>query len=101
MFTLLKKLSPARIIALGFALVILVGSGLLMLPCSVKDGVDLNYIDSLYTSTSAVCVTGLIAVDARDTFTPLGQFFLAMLIQIGGLGVTAVGAGIIVAMGKK
>ena len=101
MFTLLKKLSPARIIALGFAFVILVGSGLLMLPCSVKDGVDLNYIDSLYTSTSAVCVTGLIAVDARDTFTPLGQFFLAMLIQIGGLGVTAVGAGIIVAMGKK
>jgi trk system potassium uptake protein TrkH len=101
MFTLLKKLSPARIIALGFALVILVGSGLLMLPCSVKDGVDLDYIDSLYTSTSAVCVTGLIAVDAKDTFTPLGQFFLAMLIQIGGLGVTAVGAGIIVAMGKK
>ena len=101
MFTLLKKLSPARIIALGFALVILAGSWLLMLPCSVKDGVDLNYIDSLYTSTSAVCVTGLIAVDAKDTFTPLGQFFLAMLIQIGGLGVTAVGAGIIVAMGKK
>lgn len=44
---------------------------------------------------------GLIAVDAGDTFTPLGQFFLAMLIQVGGLGVTAVGAGIIVAMGRK
>ena len=62
---------------------------------------DLQYIDALYTSTSAVCVTGLIAVDAGDTFTPLGQFFLAMLIQVGGLGVTAVGAGIIVAMGRK
>ena len=93
--------SPARIIAAGFALAILLGSVLLILPCSVQDGVDLQYIDALYTSTSAVCVTGLIAVDAGDTFTPLGQFFLAMLIQVGGLGVTAVGAGIIVAMERK
>ena len=93
--------SPARIIAAGFALAILLGSVLLILPCSVQDVVDLQYIDALYTSTSAVCVTGLIAVDAGDTFTPLGQFFLAMLIQVGGLGVTAVGAGIIVAMGRK
>lgn len=46
-------------------------------------------------------MTGLIAIDAGDTFTPLGQFFLAALIQVGGLGVTAVGAGVIVAMGKK
>lgn len=101
MVRFIKAQPPARIIALGFAFVILLGSVLLMLPCSVKDGVDLKYIDSLYTSTSAVCVTGLIAVDAGDTFTPLGQFFLAMLIQVGGLGVTAVGAGIILAMGKR
>lgn len=97
----IKKQSPARIIALGFAAVILTGSVLLMLPCSVQRGVDLDYIDALYTSTSAVCVTGLIAVDAGDTFTPLGQFFLALLIQTGGLGVTAVGAGVILAVGKK
>lgn len=101
MFRLLKRQSPGRLIALGFLSVILIGSVLLMLPCSVKDGVTLRYIDSLYTSTSAVCVTGLIAVDAGDTFTPLGQTFLAMLIQIGGLGVTAVGAGVIIAIGKK
>ena len=101
MFMLLKKLSASRIIALGFALAILTGSILLILPCSVRPGVHLEYIDSLYTSTSAVCVTGLVSVDAKDTFTPLGQFFLAMLIQIGGLGVTAIGAGIIIAMGKK
>src|SRR5699024_615650 len=100
-FRWLKRQSPGRIIALGFALVILVGSVLLILPCSVQDGVEVRYIDTLYTSTSAVCVTGLIAIDAGDTFTPLGQFFLASLIQIGGLGVTAVGAGIIVAMGKR
>lgn len=96
-----KHLSPAQIIALGFASVILIGSVLLMLPCSVQQGVHLDYIDALYTSTSAVCVTGLIAVDAGDTFTPIGNFFLGGLIQIGGLGVTAVGAGIILLMGKR
>ncbi len=94
-------LTPARMIALGFAAVILVGAGLLMLPWSVREGVDLKYIDALYTSTSAVCVTGLIAVDVGTAFTPLGQFFVAALIQIGGLGVTTVGAFIIIAMGKK
>ena len=98
---LFRTQSPARLIALGFAMVILLGSVLLILPFSVREGVDLAYIDALYTSTSAVCVTGLIAVDAGDTFTPLGQFILAMLIQVGGLGVTSVGAGIILATGRK
>ncbi len=97
----IRKLTPARIIAIGFALAILLGSLLLSLPCSVREGINLRYIDALYTSASAVCVTGLIAVDAADTFTPLGQFFLATLIQIGGLGVTAIGTGVILAMGKK
>ncbi len=97
----IKKMSPAQIIALGFAAVILVGSLLLILPCSIKPGVTVRYIDALYTSTSAVCVTGLIAIDAGTTFTPLGQVFLALLIQIGGLGVTSVGAGVILLMRKK
>ena len=101
MIKLIKKQSPGRIIALGFALIILLGSFLLSMPFSIQDGIRVRYIDALYTSTSAVCVTGLIAVDAGDTFTPLGQFFLAVLIQVGGLGVTAVGAGIILAIGKK
>lgn len=101
MIKLIKKQSPGRIIALGFAFIILLGSFLLSMPFSIQDGIRVRYIDALYTSTSAVCVTGLIAVDAGDTFTPLGQFFLAVLIQIGGLGVTAVGAGIILAIGKK
>ncbi len=95
------RLSPARVIALGFAATILLGSGLLMLPQSIRPGVTVRYIDALYTSTSAVCVTGLIAIDAGDTFTPLGQFFLALLIQTGGLGVTSVGAGVILAMGGR
>lgn len=101
MFGFIKRQPPARIIAAGFAMLILIGSMLLSLPRSVRDGVCLNYIDALYTSTSAVCVTGLISVDAGDTFTPLGQTFLALLIQFGGLGVTTVGAGVILAVGKR
>lgn len=101
MIKLIKKQSPGRIIALGFAFIILIGSFFLSMPFSIQDGVKLRYIDALYTSTSAVCVTGLIAVDAGNTFTTLGQFFLAVLIQVGGLGVTAVSAGIILAIGKK
>ena len=101
MLKLIKSQPPARIIAFGFALVILLGSCLFMLPCSVKDGVELRYIDALYMSTSAVCVTGLISVDVGDTFTPLGQFFLTVLIQTGGLGVTCIGAGVIVAMRRR
>ncbi len=97
----LKKQPPGRIIALGFAAAILIGSGLLMLPCSLREGVTIRYIDALYTSTSAVCVTGLLSIDTGTAFTPLGQFFLALLIQIGGLGVTTVGAGVILAMGRK
>ncbi|MBS6196189.1 MAG: H(+)-transporting ATPase [Clostridiales bacterium] len=101
MKTVIKRLTPAQIIMLGFTLLILIGSLLLSLPVSVREGVELKYIDALYTSTSAVCVTGLIAADAGDTFTPVGQFFLAMLIQFGGLGVTTVGASVMIAMGKK
>ncbi len=101
MFRFLAKQSPARIIALGFAAVILLGSVLLMMPFSVNEGVEVRYIDALYTSTSAVCVTGLIAIDPGTAFTPIGRAILAVLIQVGGLGVTTVGAGVILAMGKK
>ncbi|MBR4079629.1 MAG: alanine:cation symporter family protein, partial [Christensenellaceae bacterium] len=97
----IKQLSPVRIIALGFALVILLGSLLLMLPCSRKEDVSLKYIDSLYVSTSAVCVTGLITVDPGDTFSVFGQIILAVLIQIGGLGVATCGAAVFLAIGKK
>ncbi len=101
MAKLKKRLSPARVIALGFAAVILLGSALLMLPCSINEGVQVRYVDALYTATSAVCVTGLIAIDVGTAFTPLGQGILAALIQIGGLGVTTVGAFLMLAVGKK
>lgn len=86
---------------MGFAAVILIGSVLLILPVSVRPGVKVHYIDALFTSTSAVCVTGLIAIDAFDNFTVFGQVVLAALIQIGGLGVSSVGVGLVLAAGKR
>ncbi len=96
-----KDQSPLRIIAFGFLAMIILGSVLLILPISIKNGVTFSYIDSLFTATSAVCVTGLATVDPGSTFTVFGQVVLALLIQIGGLGVSTLGAGIILAMGMK
>ena len=101
MLNILKKQSPVRIIAFGFFAVIILGALLLKMPFSLRDGVELSYIDALYTATSAVCVTGLIAVDVGVTFTPIGQTIVALLIQVGGLGVTTIGAGVMLAVGKK
>ena len=96
-----KRQPPGRLIVLGFALVILLGTGLLLMPFSVKDGVQVSFIDALFTSTSAVCVTGLIAIDVADHFTAWGQGIVAALIQIGGLGVTSIGVGLILAARKR
>lgn len=98
---LLKKISPGRIIVLGFFSVIVIGTILLKLPISIREGVEVSWVDALFTSTSAVCVTGLIAIDTADTFTVFGRAVVALLIQIGGLGVTSVGVGFILLMGKK
>ena len=92
---------PGRLIASGFALVILLGAFLLLLPVSIKDGAEVSVIDALFTSTSAVCVTGLIATDIADHFTVFGQAVVAILIQVGGLGVTSIGVGLVLAAGKR
>ena len=96
----LKKQPAGRLITLGFATVILFGTLLLLLPVSVRPEATVSFIDALFTSTSAVCVTGLIAIDTYDHFTPFGQGVVAFLVQIGGLGVTSVGVGLILAVGK-
>lgn len=96
-----RKLSPGRIIAIGFAAVILIGAALLLLPVSRNDGVKVSVIDALFTSTSAVCVTGLIAVDPADTFSVFGRTVIALLIQRGGLGITSIGVGFIMFAGKR
>jgi len=87
MFNRIKKLSPPRIIALGFITLIFLGAFLLMLPVSLKEGQSINFIDALYTSTSAVCVTGLVVVDTSATYTYFGRTVIMLLIQCGGLGI--------------
>ena len=79
-------LDPPKILVLGFAIVILIGAFLLTLPISTEDGKGLSFLNALFTSTSATCVTGLIVVDTGDTFTMFGEIIILLLIQIGGLG---------------
>ena len=97
----IKKQPPGRLITMGFALVILIGTLLLLLPFSIKSGVTVTPLNALFTATSAVCVTGLVVVDTADTFTAFGQTVIGILIQIGGLGVASAGLGLMIAAGKK
>ncbi|ANF98933.1 TrkH family potassium uptake protein [Paenibacillus bovis] len=78
--------TPPRILALGYAVIILLGSFLLMLPQSHQSGEGLSFLNAFFTATSATCVTGLVVVDTGTFFTPFGQTVIMCLIQIGGLG---------------
>lgn len=82
------RLNPSSILAASFLAIILLGSGLLMLPNCTHTGI--TYIDALFTSASAVCVTGLNAVSTATTFTITGQTVIMLLIQIGGLGIMTI-----------
>ena len=94
------RLSPARLIALGFFVVILVGALLLTLPFASKDGSS-NFLDALFTSTSATCVTGLVVRDTFTGWTTFGQIVILLLIQLGGLGFMTVITLISFAIGKR
>lgn len=78
---------PDRIIVTAFLLMILAGTGLLLLPRSTPASRPLSFVDALFTSTSAVCVTGLTVVDTASAFTRTGQSVILLLMQIGGLGI--------------
>ncbi len=80
-----KRTNPSLMLASGFLFFIGIGSILLVLPRSTTNGIE--YIDSLYVATSAVCITGLTPVDIATTFTPFGLLIITILMQIGGLGV--------------
>ncbi|MEY8707525.1 potassium transporter TrkG [Bacteroides faecichinchillae] len=80
-----RRTNPSLILAVSFLAIILVGTGLLMLPRCTVNGI--TWVDSLFTATSAVCVTGLVPVDVSSTFTPGGFVVIILLIQVGGLGV--------------
>ena len=96
-----KQQSPARTIAFGFAVLIFIGAALLSLPIAVRGAVQLPGLDALFTATSAVCVTGLVMVDPGDTFTLFGQAVLAVLMQLGGLGISSVSMGLAIAAGRR
>lgn len=85
-----KKTNPALLLAQGFLLIIFIGTILLLLPNSTAEHIHLSVVDALFVSTSAVCVTGLTPVDVSSVFTMNGQLIIAMLIQIGGLGVMTI-----------
>jgi trk system potassium uptake protein len=82
---LFKVLNPAQLFMLSFTIIIFTGAVLLMMPMATT--APLRFIDALFTSTSAVCVTGLVVVDTATRFTFLGKFIILFLIQIGGIGV--------------
>lgn len=94
------KVSPAKILVGGFALIILIGAILLSLPISSRTG-RLPFLDALFTSTSAVCVTGLVVVDTGTYFTRFGQTVIMFLIQIGGLGIMTAATVVFILLGKK
>lgn len=81
-----KRLSPLKLLAAGFAAIILLGALLLMMPCCNRSGQGIPFLDALFTATSATCVTGLVVYDTYTQFTTLGQLVIMLLIQTGGLG---------------
>lgn len=92
--------STTRLIASGFALIILAGALLLSLPIANKSGHG-NWLNSLFTATSATCVTGLVVTDTYQNWTIFGQIIILCLIEVGGLGFLTIGAYISVLLKKR
>ena len=96
-----KPISAARIMVLGFAGLILVGALVLMLPISSAKNEFTPFVDALFTSTTATCVTGLVVRDTATYWSPFGHAVILLLIQIGGLGVITIAASFTMLAGKK
>lgn len=106
MLILRKKFSalytaPARVIVFSFIFVILIGGFLLSLPVSSKDGVTTGFFDSLFTATSATCVTGFVLFDTYTKWTLFGQSVILLLVQVGGMGIVTISIFFYVVAGKK
>ena len=95
------ELNPPRVLALGFAGLILLGSILLNLPIATKTGESIGFINSLFTSASAVCVTGLVVVNTGKYWSLFGQIIIICLIQMGGLGFMTMATLVALILGKK
>ncbi|MDD3478266.1 MAG: potassium transporter TrkG, partial [Candidatus Izemoplasmatales bacterium] len=97
-----KRLSPLLVIVLSFAGIIVLGMFLLKLPFSVQNGEAISWYDAIFLSTSAVCVTGLSTIpDLAATLSIFGKIVLALLIQIGGIGIVTIAIYVLVILGIK
>ncbi|MBM7605127.1 trk system potassium uptake protein TrkH [Metabacillus crassostreae] len=96
-----KTLKPSQFIIIGFLILIFIGTILLALPISSSTGKSIGIINALFTSTSAVCVTGLVVMNTGSDFSLIGQLIIMLLIQIGGLGFMTYGAFIALLLGEK
>ena len=95
------RLKPTQTILLSFVMMIGIGTLLLMLPISSAKGASIPFIDALFVSTSASCVTGLTVVDVKNDLTFFGKCVMLMLIQVGGLGIMTLGTMAAHAMGYR
>ena len=97
----LNDLSPFQLIALYYLLAVTIASILIALPIAYRDGVEIAFIDVIFTAVSAVSVTGLTTVPIAETFSTTGYFILALVLQFGGIGVMTLGTLIWLMLGKK
>jgi trk system potassium uptake protein TrkH len=95
------KLNPPRVLALGFSSLIIIGSILLNLPIATQNGESIGFINALFTSASAVCVTGLVVVNTAEFWSLFGQIVIIILIQMGGLGFMTMATIGALVLGKK
>lgn len=96
-----NRLTRTQWIAVGFLIIILCGTGLLMLPVSSRGGGGTDFLSAFFTATSATCVTGLVVVDTYQHWSLFGQLVILLMIQIGGLGFVTIGVTILVIMGRR
>lgn len=95
------KMNPTQILVLGFMVVILIGAVLLTLPVSSRSGNSTSFLDALFTSTSAVCVTGLVVVNSAQHWSIFGKVVIMLLIQVGGLGFMTLATSFFIILGRK
>lgn len=96
-----KKFSEVQVLALGFAIVIFIGGTILSLPISSANGEATSFLDSIFTATSATCVTGLVVLDTGTHWNLFGKTIIMILIEIGGLGFMTFATFFSVLMGRK
>ena len=96
-----RALSPTKIIAVTFLILILTGAFLLTLPAATRDGQGCDFLRALFTATSATCVTGLVVYDTYTYFNLAGQIVIITLIQLGGLGLVTLTSFFYLLLGRR